>query len=113
MSKTVKSWGIIALLAFIFACILPLTVQAQLVVENMRVKIVKVDRPLNRLEVRVHDGGNTNIQYVLIDGNTKFSSKNKIITQNQAWNEFKPDMIVRVKGGMTWDLKLKAKTIYW
>ena len=113
MSRKIAGLVVVALVAVFLAGVTTVKVQAQLVVQNMKVKIVKVDRAMNRLEVRVHEGGNTNIQYVLIDGNTKFSHKNKQLTLDQAWSQFKPNMIVRVKGGMTWDIKVKAKSIYW
>ena len=113
MSKKVRGMGFVLLLAFALTVLAPVVVQAQLVTDNLKVKIVKVDRPSSRLEVRVHESSNPNIQYVLIDENTKFSAKNKELTQEQAWKKLKPDMIVRVKGGLTMGLKVRAKYIYW
>lgn len=84
----------------------------QLVLVNLKVKIVKVERQFNRLQVRVHEGGNKDVQYIEIDGNTKFSYKNKEISYNSAWNLFRQGMIIRVKGGYTMSVHVKAKSIY-
>ena len=84
----------------------------QLILVNLKVKIVKVERQFNRLQVRVHEGGNKDVQYVEIDGNTKFAYQNKEVSYNRAWNLFKPGMIIRVKGGYTMSVHVKAKTIY-
>lgn len=88
-------------------------VDAQLILVNLKCKIVKADRPSNRLEIRVHEGDNKNIQYILMNDKTKFSARGKELTFDQAWAEFKPEMVIRVKGGYTVDMKVKAKYIYW
>jgi hypothetical protein len=54
-----------------------------------------------------------NVQYVLVDGDTKFSTKDRPVSFDEAWKYFKPDMIIRVKGGMTITGKIKAKTVLW
>lgn len=113
MNKKIRLSAFLILFCFLLGILLTASVQAQLILENMKVKIVKVDKVKNRLEVRVHDGGNKDVQYVLIDGNTKFSHKEKPVSLARAWQTFKPGMMIRVKGGITWDLKLKAKYIYW
>lgn len=85
----------------------------QLILTNLKVKIVQVQRKDNRLQVRVHEGGNRDIQYIDIDGNTKFSRWGRIISYDQAWSMFRKDMIIRVKGGYTMGLHVKAKQIWW
>lgn len=88
-------------------------VKAQLITNNQKMKIVKVEREFNRLQCRVHEGENDSVQYILIDGDTKFSTKDRIVSFDEAWKLFKPDMIIRVKGGITVTGKTKAKTILW
>ncbi|MDQ7822350.1 MAG: hypothetical protein RDV48_06105 [Candidatus Eremiobacteraeota bacterium] len=86
--------------------------RAQLIMVNLRVKIVKVERQNNRLQVRVHEGGNKDIQYIDIDGNTKFSIDHREVSFDAAWKYFRKDMIIRVKGGYTMGLHVKAKQIW-
>ena len=85
---------------------------AQLILVNVQVKIVKPERENNRLQVRVHEKGNKDVQYVDIDKNTRFSINNKPISFDQAWRLFKRDQIIRVKGGYSMNLHVKAKSIY-
>ncbi len=87
--------------------------QGQLILTNLKVKIVQVQRKDNRLQVRVHEGGNKDIQYIDIDGNTKFSRWGKPVSYDRAWSMFRRDMIIRVKGGYTMGLHVKAKQIWW
>ena len=86
---------------------------AQLILVDIKVKIVKVERKDNRLQVRVHEGGNKDVQYIEIDKNTSFSHGNRDVSYDQAWKAFKPNMIIRVKGGYTMSIHVKAKQIYW
>jgi len=86
---------------------------AQLILVNLKVKIVEVERKDSRLQVRVHEGGNADVQYIEIDANTSFSCHNRRITYDQAWRYFRKGMIIRVKGGYTVAFHVKAKQIYW
>jgi len=86
--------------------------QAQIVLVNLKVKIIKIERENNRLQVRVHEKGNKDVQYVNMDANTKFSIDNKEISYDQAWKTFKEGQIIRVKGGYQVNLHVKAKTIH-
>lgn len=99
--------GILIMLFSVFCA------ESQLIRVNLKVKIVQVQKKFNRLQVRVHDGGNRNVQYVEIDGNTRFSHRDDIIPYEQAWKAFRKDMIIRVVGGYTMDFHVKAKEIYW
>lgn len=90
-----------------------LPVFAQLITSNQKMKIVKVEKGKNRLQCRVHEGDNQNVQYVLIDKNTRFSTNYRIISHNRAWSLLKTDTIIRVKGGVTWEGHIKARQIYW
>lgn len=85
---------------------------SQLILVNMKMKIVKVERENNRLQTRVHEKNNDNVQYVLIDGNTRFSKDNKVLSFDEAWKTFHKDQIIRVQGGYTMGINIKAKTIY-
>lgn len=86
---------------------------AQLVLSDQKMKIVKVEREFNRLQGRVHEGDNDSVQYIIVDGNTKFSTNNRPVSYDQAWRLFREGMIIRVKGGVTITGKIKAKTILW
>ncbi|MBI2267640.1 MAG: hypothetical protein HYU64_21145 [Armatimonadetes bacterium] len=111
-----KHYGTIAyliLFVFLLALLATQPIEAQLVLVDMKVKIVKVDRGKDRLEVRVHEGGNKNVQYVEIDGSTKFSARNREVSRARAWSLLRRGMIIRVKGGFKFDLKIRAKYIYW
>jgi len=112
--KSKKSIFLYATLAILLiSFILSVTVSAQLVLVNMKVKIVEVEKNSNRLQVRVHEGGNTDVQYVEIDNNTRFSHNMQSVSNNGAWNSFNKDMMIRVKGGYTMEGHVKAKQIYW
>lgn len=93
-----------------FAIIASLILQgiafAQLVVTEGKYKVSKVDKAKSRLEV-TNPEGTSGISYVLIDGNTKVYYNNKQVS----WTSIKAGTIIAVKGGTTWDLKIKAKEI--
>lgn len=111
IKKNIYIYAVAALLLMCF--IFSVTVSAQLVLVNLKVKIVKVEQNSNRLQVRVHEGGNTDVQYVEIDNNTKFSHNMQSISNSGAWNSFHEGMMIRVKGGYTIGGHVKAKQIYW
>jgi hypothetical protein len=100
----------VMLLLIIIASATP--AHSQLILVNLKVKIVKVERENNRLQVRVHEKGNKDVQYVNMDANTKFSINNKEISFDKAWKTFKVDQIIRVKGGYQANFHVKAKSIY-
>lgn len=99
----------ILLMSLIFSA----TASAQLVLVNLKVKIVKVQRESSRLQVRVHEGGNKDVQYVELDQNTIFSHAKKSVSYAEALDSFRKDMMIRVKGGYTTEGHVKAKQIYW
>lgn len=101
------------LLSLTFSLLTALPSYAQLVLTNQKMKIVKVEREFNRLQCRVHEENKGNVQYIIVDGNTKFSTKDKEVSYDEAWKLFRKDMIIRVKGGYSVTGKIKAKTIYW
>ncbi len=103
---------IIPLMVFCFVLSTFKTANSQIILVNLRVKIVEVERKKNRLQVRVHEKGNKNVQYVEIDDNTVFSKDNKVISYDEAWRLFKKDQIIRVRGGYTMSIHVKAKKIY-
>jgi hypothetical protein len=104
-------YSILAIL--IFSILLSTTASAQLVLVNLKCKIVSVERENNRLQVRVHEGGNRDVQYIEIDKNTSFSHNNRDISYYEAWRSFRKGMIIRVKGGYTVAVHVKAKQIWW
>lgn len=109
--KNIYIYSVLALLLISF--ILSATVSAQLVLVNLKVKIVHVEQNKDRLQVRVHEGGNTDVQYVEIDKDTRFSHGMRSISNSGAWASFREDMMIRVKGGYTMGGHVKAKQIYW
>jgi len=82
--------------------------QAQLVLVNEKFRVSKVDVKMSRLEVLPVDGDIKTITYILVDGYTICSHKNRIVD----WTEIQPDTVIRVRGGMQWDMKVKAYKIY-
>ncbi|MDQ7825107.1 MAG: hypothetical protein RDV48_20060 [Candidatus Eremiobacteraeota bacterium] len=109
--RNIFLYAILTLL--LVSIVLSVTVSAQLVLVNMKVKIVEVEKNSNRLQVRVHEGGNKDVQYVEIDNNTRFSHNMQSISHSGAWRSFHEDMMIRVKGGYTMGGHVKAKQIYW
>ncbi len=109
--KNIFLYATFAILLLSF--LLSVTVSAQLIMVNLKVKIVEVEKNSNRLQVRVHEGGNTDVQYVEIDNNTRFSHNMQSVSNNGAWRSFNKDMMIRVKGGYTMEGHVKAKQIYW
>lgn len=97
----------------LMSLILSAAVSAQLILVNLKVKIVEVEQNSNRLQVRVHEGGNKDVQYVEIDRNTKFSHNMRSYSHSGAWGSFHENMMIRVKGGYTMGGHVKAKQIYW
>ncbi|MCL5773784.1 MAG: hypothetical protein M1536_05325 [Firmicutes bacterium] len=79
---------------------------AQLVVTEGKYKVSKVDKGKSRLEVTNTDG-TSGISYVLVDGSTKVYNNGRQVS----WTSIKVGTIITVKGGTTWDLKIKAKEI--
>jgi hypothetical protein len=108
--KNIYLYATLSLL--LLSIILSATVSAQLVLVNLKVKIVEVERKNDRLQVRVHEGGNTDVQYVELDNNTRFSHGNAIVSYDRAWGSFRKDMMIRVKGGYTMGGHVKAKSVY-
>ena len=82
---------------------------AQLVNINEKYKVNKVDTKLSRLEVMPLDRSVKNVAYVKIDGYTICSHNQQIVK----WTEIKPGMVIRVKGGLKWNMEIKASKIYW
>ncbi|MCE1247530.1 MAG: hypothetical protein LWY06_12875 [Firmicutes bacterium] len=111
--KKSRFLGLVIGLCMLFTLTAVLSANAQLVLSNQKMKIVLVERKNNRIQARVHEVNKGNIQYIQIDGNTKFSHKDKEISYDDAWAMLKPDMIIRVKGGVTLSGQIKAKSIYW
>ncbi|MCD4784137.1 MAG: hypothetical protein K8T10_09990 [Candidatus Eremiobacteraeota bacterium] len=113
MKNTHKTFIFLTVLGLVLIFLSSVSVHAQLVMSEQKMKIVKVEREFNRLQARVHEDNKGNVQYILVDGNTKFSHNNREVSFNKAWKMFRKDMIIRVKGGVTITGKIKAKQIWW
>jgi hypothetical protein len=112
MSKSTTLYMIVT--AIVLALLVTtLPVFAQLIMSNQKMKIIKVERNNHIIQGRVHAENKDNIQYIQIDGNTRFSTNNRSISQNEAWNLLQKGMTIRVKGGVTMGGQIKAKSIYW
>ena len=113
MKKSARFLIVVVLLSLVLSFLSTLPARSQLIMTNQKMKIVKVEREFNRLQCRVHEENKGNVQYIIVDGNTKFSTNDKELSYNQAWKHFRKGMIIRVKGGYSVTGKIKAKTIYW
>ncbi|MCD6310453.1 MAG: hypothetical protein J7M18_07035 [Candidatus Eremiobacteraeota bacterium] len=110
MKRTCKIIGWMLLFVLVLLIYTTQQADAQIILVNEKFKVVKVDVPKNRLEVvQLIDPKNKTITYVIVDGHTRCSTKGKPAD----WKDIKPGMIIRVKGGMRLDMKIKAKKIYW
>lgn len=106
MKKINGTFVIAVAIAIIASLLLQGIAFAQLVVTEGKYKVSKVDRGKSRLEV-TNPEGTSGISYVLIDGSTKVYRSGKEVS----WTSIKAGTIITVKGGTTWDLKIKAKEI--
>lgn len=80
--------------------------KAQLMVIGNKYRVVKVDVGKKRLEAMLNSK-KAGVYYILI-------RKNTVVFQNGEavqWTKIKPGDVVTVDGGLTWDLKIKAKKI--
>ena len=82
--------------------------QAQLILVNEKFRVSKVDEKMSRLEAMPVDRTVKDITYIVIDGYTICSHKGKIVD----WTTIKPETVIRVRGGLQWDMKVKAYKIY-
>ncbi|MBI2251711.1 MAG: hypothetical protein HYU63_02985 [Armatimonadetes bacterium] len=101
----------ILLFSFLFSILIPLinisVVQAQLILVNDKYDVIKIDIPKNRIEA-LNYKKKAGIVYILIDGYTKIYQNEKSVP----WTRIKVRDVIRVKGGVTWDFKVKAKEIW-
>lgn len=96
-----------AALLVVFFLALAAPSPAQLVLVDQKMRVTKVDKVKNRLEATNADRS-SGITYILIDGSTKVHRKDRLVP----WTQIQSGMIIRVKGGMTWDMKVKARDIW-
>ncbi|MBI2265330.1 MAG: hypothetical protein HYU64_09190 [Armatimonadetes bacterium] len=82
---------------------------AQLINQQITGKITKVDKTYNRLEVLQKGAAEGSINYVLVDGRTKVYGADG---KRMSWENLSQGQIVQCKGGMTFDMKLRAKAIH-
>ena len=80
---------------------------AQLLLVEQKYKVTKVDVGKSRLEATGLAKDSQGVGYILVDGNTKVYHDNKEVL----WTSIKVGTIITVKGGVNWDMKVKAKEI--
>ncbi|MFH1454629.1 MAG: hypothetical protein ABIH00_11725 [Armatimonadota bacterium] len=101
----------ICLIIFVFTAVFAVTniepSYSQLVIIGGKYEVTKVDHPKRRLEA-LNYKKKAGIVYILIDGNTKVVHPDGTPT---LWTKIKTGDIVTVYGGLTWDIKIKAKKI--
>jgi|GEM_PF-2876687 len=99
---------LIFLFIFVFALFFLNTkpAKAQLVVIGNKYSVTKMDIPKRRFEARLNSK-KAGVYYVLIRKNTVVLQNGEIVQ----WTKIKPGDIVTIEGGLTWDLKIKAKKI--
>lgn len=84
--------------------------QAQLIVVNREYRVVSVDPGHNVINVSTADG-KRDAGNVIVTRDTKLFVFDHPIP-NFSWRLLQKGMKITVKGGMTWDLKVKARQIY-
>lgn len=102
--------AVLVLCGFIITTIAPAL--AQLILVDFRCRINEVQREDDRLVITVHSGTDREIQYVIIDQHTRFFLNYRSLSYDEAWSLFRPGMRLRVKGGYTMGLHVKAKEIF-
>lgn len=98
------------LLAIAVALIYCLPAEAQLIVVSRQYRVVAVDASRNLIQVSNVEGTGS-AGNVLVTPETRMYLFRKEIP-NFAWHLLQPGMKITVKGGYTWDLKVKAKHIF-
>lgn len=112
MSKKLNIKLITAIVLCGFITTMTVPAMAQLILVDFLCTITEVHRGDDRLVISVHSGTDREIQYVIIDQNTRFFNRHRSLDYDQAWSMFRPGMRLRVKGGYTMGLHVKAKEIF-
>lgn len=107
MKKTIYIFLTIFILTILFSFLTVKTSRAQLIVIGHKYEVAKVDIPKRRLEA-LNYKKKAGIIYVLINGKTKVARQNG---EQADWTKIKVGDIITVYGGLTWDLKIRAKKI--
>lgn len=107
MKKIAAICLIIFILTILFSSVTGIVpARAQLIVVGTKYLVKKVDIPKRRLEA-VNYKKKAGIVYILVDGNTNILQDGK----PAQWTKIKVGDIVYVSGGLTWEMKIRAKKI--
>ncbi len=83
--------------------------KGQLIIEDKLYKVVKVVPEKYHIEITgLDEDPNVTRGYIFIPGNVKCYKEGKPFD----WRKLKKGWIIRVKGGLRWDLKQKAEKIW-
>jgi len=107
--RLVRLLVLLILVGFVCSLITILPAQGQLVIAKIKGTVKKVDTARSRLEVVQEGNSEDNITYVLVDGFTKVSHNGRLVN----WTKIPLGAKIKVEGGMTWDMKMKAKKIWY
>ncbi|MFP4498345.1 MAG: hypothetical protein ACLFQV_09065 [Vulcanimicrobiota bacterium] len=82
---------------------------AQLIIADGEHKVVKVDTIKNRIEITsVESKPDNTAGYIYVDGNTTTTKNGKLFD----WKKLKKGWIIRVKGGVRFDMNVNAREIF-
>lgn len=109
MKRAQKIVAALVLLGFLGSLVMVTPARAQLVIAKIKGTVNKVDVARNRLEVVQEGNSPDNVTYVVIDGFTKVSHNNRYVD----WKQIPVGSKIKVEGGMQWDMKMKAKKIWY
>lgn len=83
--------------------------QAQLIENDKLLKVVKVDTDKSRIEIcSTESKPDKTTGYVYLDGKTKCNKDGKAFD----WKKLEKGWIIRVKGGVRFDMNVNAKEIW-
>lgn len=103
---------VIALLALSALLALTLAAPAQIVAVDKEYRVLEIDSTHRQIKVANADNSNDKVDAtVLVTSETKLFVLGKELP-NFTWKLLRKGMKITVSGGMTWDLKVKAKQIH-
>ncbi len=83
--------------------------QAQLIVSDKLLKVVKVDEIKNRIEITGTENKPDNTTgYIYLDGRTKVHRDGETFD----WKQLRRGWIIRVRGGVRFDMNVNARDIW-
>jgi hypothetical protein len=100
----------LVLLAFVALCVYAPPARAQLITLTRDYRVLSVDQAAHVIHVSKIDG-DTEAGKIIVAPDTRLYVFNREIP-SFSWQLLQKGMRITVKGGLTWDLKIKAKQIY-